>query len=59
MLSLEAAFQSDITRSSIAQAMAALAKEGGGMAQMAFAWAADVSQEWVNLCPNATEEVRP
>jgi hypothetical protein len=65
VLSLDAVSQADITRSSIAKAMAALAKEGGRMTQVAiashqeFARAADVSQGWVNLCPNATEEVRP
>jgi hypothetical protein len=36
-LSLDAASQADITRSSIAQAMAALAKEGGSMTQVAIA----------------------
>jgi hypothetical protein len=43
-LSLDAASQADITRRAIAQAMAALAKEGGRMTQVAIARAADVSQ---------------
>jgi hypothetical protein len=43
-LSLDAASQADITRSSIAKAIAALAKEGGKMTQVAIARAADVSQ---------------
>jgi hypothetical protein len=47
-LSIDAASQADITRSSIAQAMAALAKEGGRMTQVAIARAADVSQGWVS-----------
>jgi hypothetical protein len=47
-LSLDAASQADITRSSIAQAMAALAKEGGRMTQVAIARAANVSQGWVS-----------
>jgi Primase C terminal 2 (PriCT-2) len=47
-LSLDAASQADITRRAIAQAMAALAKEGGSMTQVAIARAADVSQGWVS-----------
>jgi hypothetical protein len=47
-LSLDAASQADITRSSIAQAMARQAKEGGSMTQVAIARAADVSQGWVS-----------
>jgi hypothetical protein len=47
-LSLDAASQADITRSSIARAMAALAKSGGSMTQVAIARAADVSQGWVS-----------
>jgi hypothetical protein len=47
-LSLDAASQADITRRAIAQAMAALAKSGGSMTQVAIARAADVSQGWVS-----------
>jgi hypothetical protein len=65
MLSLDAASQADITRRAITSAMAALAKTGGSMTEVAiashpeFARAEDVFQGRVNLCPNATEEVRP
>jgi hypothetical protein len=64
-LSLDAASKADITRRAIAQAMAALAKAGGRITQGAIAShpeiarPVDVSQGWVSLCPNATEEVRP
>jgi hypothetical protein len=47
-LSLDAASYADITRSSIAQAMAALAKTGGSITQVAIARAADVRQGWVS-----------
>ena len=44
MLSLDAASQADITRSFIAQAMAALAKEGGRMTQVAIASYQDLAR---------------
>jgi hypothetical protein len=47
-LSLDAASQADITRRAIALAMAALAKEGAKMTQVAIARAAEVSQGWVS-----------
>jgi hypothetical protein len=47
-LSIDAASQAEITRSSIARAMAALAKAGGKLTQEAIAKAADCTQGWVS-----------
>jgi hypothetical protein len=47
-LSLDAASQADITRSSIMKAIAAQAKSGGKLTQQAIASLADVSQGWIS-----------
>jgi hypothetical protein len=47
-ISINAASQADITRASIGNAIAKLAKDGGKIAQDAIADLADVSQGWVS-----------
>jgi hypothetical protein len=47
-ISIEAASQADITRASIGQVIAHLAKSGGKLTQEAIASLADVSQGWVS-----------